>query len=186
MKMDAPRPDLSDPEVLLSLPPRGAPYYSILRYCRHLGLHKTAAGTGYWVARIRRKDGGYTQHRLALALFAGTLVNRYEAAVALAEDWFERPDISKQASEAYPVGSRRSLGLCPIGDRYTVGHALADYIDWKRLAATASTFEVLVSLVNHHLVPHVAHIVLEEFNGTHFHDLAMRVIETAPMPTRKP
>ena len=54
------RPDLCDENVLLGLTPREAPYFNILQYCRHLGVQVRPDGVGYWVARVRKKDGGYS------------------------------------------------------------------------------------------------------------------------------
>ncbi|MDJ0820307.1 MAG: site-specific integrase [Paracoccaceae bacterium] len=62
---------------------------------------------------------------------------------------------------------------------------MADYLDWKRIAATRSHFETLVSLINYHLVPRVSQIPAEDFNGRHFYDLAMDVIETPPKMGQK-
>lgn len=174
------RPDLSNPDVQLSLAPRYNPYFNLLSYCRHIGLQVYADGRSYWVARVRRKDGGYIQRRLLLAWNDGFHEHTYAEAVESAEEWFCRSDIQTLASEPYQFGSRRELTLCPIGSVYTVGHALRDYVEWKRIAATRSHFETTVNRINYHLVPRLAFIPIEKFNAKHFHDLAVSVIETPP------
>jgi len=51
------RPDLSSPEVRNKLEPRGAPYFSLISYCRHIGLLKRDSVYSHWVARVRKRDG---------------------------------------------------------------------------------------------------------------------------------
>ncbi|GKY89852.1 hypothetical protein [Sinisalibacter aestuarii] len=127
------RPDLSDPGVQKRLAPRNAIYFNLISYCRHIGLRKLDDRNSTWVARIRRKDGGYTQNCLGHATQAGENLMSYEEAVECAERWFRRSDVRRIAAEPYQVGSKRTLSICPIGLEYSVGHALADYLDWKRL-----------------------------------------------------
>jgi integrase len=179
------RPDLSDPEVQARLEPRDSPYYNLLSYCRHIGLHVYADGRSYWVGRVRRKDGGYIQRRLLEAWVDGFQENSYEEALRAVDSWFEKPDIKALASEPYQFGSKRDLNFCPIGAVYTVGHALRDYTDWKRIAATRTHYEVIVNRINYYLVPRAAFIPLEEFNAKHFHDLAVDILEMPPKTGRE-
>lgn len=179
------RPDLSDPQVRARLAPRDSPYFELVSYCRHLGLQVSLKGPSHWVGRVRRKDGQYTQQRLGPAEGGGFKGLTYRDARMLAEDWFHSHKIQSIASEPYALGSNRNLNICPIGDDYTVGHALARYVEWKRLAAAQTTFEASISLINYHLVPRLSFVLLEEFNGSHYHDLAMEVIETPPKYGRK-
>lgn len=174
------RPDLSDAGVRSELRPRVAPYFQLLQYGRHLGLKKRDAGTSLWTARVRLKDGRYRHRDLGYATLKGDEICRYEEAVKRANSWFQTPDVMSEASEAYPLGGYNKLKICPIGDVYTVGHALEVYLEWKSIAATRSNYESLVSVVNHHLVERISNIPLEEFNGTHFHKLAIDVLETPP------
>lgn len=180
------RPDLSDPGVQVTLAPRECPYFNLLSYCRHIGLQVYADGRSYWVGRVRRKDGGYISRRLLVAWIDGFQENTFEEAVGAVEAWFQKPDIVALASEPYQFGSRRDLTICPIGSIYTVGHALKDYVEWKRIAATRSHFETTVNRINYHLVPRVAFIPVEEFNAKHFHELAVAVLETPPKRGRRP
>ncbi|MDX8350276.1 hypothetical protein SLH49_19975 [Cognatiyoonia sp. IB215446] len=179
------RPDLSDESVVLLLKPRCSAYYNILQYCRHIGVDVVNDGKKYWVARVRRKDGGYLRKRLCIAADGDYIANDFAHAVKLAEEWFQWPSIAALAAEAYQVGSRRDINICPIGSVFTVGHALRDYVDWKLIAATRSHFETIVSLINYHLVPRVSHIPLNQFDGVHFHKLAVDVLQTPPKLGRK-
>ena len=174
------RPDLTNESVVLNLKPRTAAYFNILQYCRHIGVHVCDKKTGYWVARIRRKDGAYTRQRLCLAFHDDFLEVNFEEACRLAEAWFKSPSVAKLASEPYQLGSKATINICPIGDVFTMGHALSDYLDWKLIAATTSHFTVLVSLINYHLVPRLAHLPLAQFDGNIFQKLAYDVIETPP------
>lgn len=174
------RPDISDPDVRRSLQPRTAPYFILLSYCRHVGLQKQSVSCGNWIARVRNRDGGYKQHRLG-----STAQMRFEEAVRYAEDWFARPEIARIAAESYQLGSKRSLSVCPIGSVPTVASAMKNYLEWKAIAATRSHFETLVSLINYYIVPNLAFIPLEEFNGKHFGDFCLQVIETPPKRGRE-
>ena len=178
------RPNLRDDSVILSLKPRLAPYFLILQYCRHLGLQVVDPNNGFWVARVRRKNGRYQRRRLCVAIRDGAIVCDFSDAERLAQQWFSEGEIARGAAEPYPVGSKRSLSVCPIGQIQTVGHALQRYLEWKLLAATKSHFETLVSLINYHLVPRVSHIPLVDFDGRIFHKLAKDVLETPPKTGR--
>ena len=49
--------------------------------------------------------------------------------VAVDQLWFSTPEIARQSAEAYQVGSKRRLSICPIGAVATVWHALEAYLD---------------------------------------------------------
>jgi integrase len=132
------------------------------------------------VARFRTKDRKYKQHRLDDAdreEFGGL---SYRDAVLAACAWFQRPENVSRAADAYPVGVRQSLIICPIGDVFSVGHALHDYIEWKRIAAAQSHFETNLSMINHHIIPRLSDIPLEAFNGLDLRRFARSVLESQP------
>lgn len=178
------RPDISIAAVALSLQPRTAPYFQILQFCRHIGLHVRENRVGYWVARVRRQDRGYSQQRLCKAFADDQMLVEYSDACKLAEDWFNGSNVRNISAEPYPVGSLRQLKICPFGEEHSVGHALKDYLDWKLLAATRSHFETMVSMINYHIVPRLAHLTVAEFNGQHFHQFALDVMQTPPKTGR--
>lgn len=167
--------DICDPLVRESLPPRKSPYFILLEYCRHIGIQVRNVGSQVWVARIRRKDGGYTQRRLCTA---DTI--DFAQAKKLAEAWFAEPAVMALAAEPYQIGSKRTLSICPIGPEPTVGSAMQSYLDWKRIAGTKSHFETLVSLINYYIVPRLSSVVLEHFNGKHFNDFCLAILEMPP------
>jgi integrase len=167
--------DISDPAIREALAPRHSPYFKLLQYCRHIGIHVSPSGRVSWVARVRRKDGGYTQRQLGCS----TGID-FEEAKNLAEAWFANSSISKIAAEPYQIGSKQSLSVCPIGPVLTVGSALASYLDWKKIAGRKSYFETLVSLTNYYIVPRLASVPLEDFNGKHFSEFCLEVLEMPP------
>lgn len=180
------RPDLSDAQVRSTLLPRVAPYFELIQYGRHLGLQVHAPEFSSWIARVRTKKGSYVRHRLGYASFSEQVALTHSEARARAQCWFASPEVEKVASHPYPVGGMQDLSICPIGDVHSVGHALSAYVEWKRIAATPSNFCSLLSVINHHLVPRVSNIVLNDFNGSHFHSLAVDVLESAPKYGNQP
>lgn len=65
-----------------------------------------------------------------------------------------------------------------MGDTFTLGHALHDYVEWKRIAAARSHFLVLATLINFHIVPRLASIPAERFNGERVQAFIRDVLET--------
>jgi integrase len=67
-----------------------------------------------------------------------------------------------------------------------VGHALRDYLDWKRLAAARSHFLTLVTLINYHIIPRLASVPTEDFNGERLRHFVRDVLETPPKRGNQP
>src|SRR5262245_50193715 len=144
------RPDLTSYKERFQLPVRAQAYFTLISYGRHLGVLKRVSES-FWVARVRTKVGeSYRQTRLGRALLnpkdhrKGALT--YDEALERANAWFATPEIAKIAADAKPLGSRRDLFFSPIGDVFTVGHALRDYVEWKRLVGARTEFETKISL----------------------------------------
>ncbi|WP_320178993.1 site-specific integrase [Roseovarius pacificus] len=166
-----------------SLPVRNAPHWEILEYCRHIGIAKTHEDRGFWVARIRTKAGKYKQQRLMpWEADADTQAH----AIQMAREWFSSPQVAVMASDPYPKGSKQELGYCPWGEVFTVGHALRDYVAWKRIAATQSHFDSMVSLINHHILPRLGYVPIDELNGRHIAQFSLDVLETPPKRGNQP
>ena len=177
------RPDIGVAEVRRSLARRSTPYYSLIAYGRHIGLHRSEAGDA-WVARLRTKAGAYYRRRIGEVVLSPsgevTSSMSYEAALAAAKRWFALPGVHAFAADQKPIGVRRELVVCPVPGIYSVTHAMQDYVDWKRLAAAKSHFETNLSLINHHIIPRLAHMPLAEFTNVHLRDFIKAVLETAP------
>lgn len=158
-------PSLADPTIRQSLVERSAPYWIILEYCRHIGIEKRQKRPAYWMARIRKRDGGYIQARLAVASDDGSDGRGYEAALGLAHERLARSEVAKAASTSHSVGSTQNLRYIKVELGFTNGDALVDLVEWKRIAATPKTNESLLSLINFNLFPRLVQIRLEDMTG---------------------
>lgn len=174
--------DLSDASLRQSLPPRYAPYWQVTEYGRAVGYQKYVSGRSYWLARMRLRDGSYHQHRIAAtednAEFRGGL--SFEAACHAAQLWFATTPLRIGASDAKPIGPYEHLLACPIGETYTVGHALVEFVEWKRLVAARSHFLTVVILTNYHLVPRLFSLPAADMNSQRLRFFVKDVLETPP------
>jgi len=173
-------PSLANPKSVQDLPQRGSPYWNILEYCRHIGIEKAQPEHWFWLARIRTKNGQYRQSRLSIVQNSDGTEVSYSAAVRLAWAWFESPAVRDVASASYPVGTNRQLKYAKTQVGFTIGDAMHDYVEWKRLAATRSHFETNLSLINHHIMPRLAHLPVADFTNRNFVWFCRDVLETLP------
>lgn len=180
-------PPLTSATVIEGLSPRMAPYWNTLEFCRHIGVQRHPKLGTFWVARVRTTTGGhYLQKRLSSVCFNGLDGVGYDVARGLARAWFDEPDIAAVAASPYPIGVNRTLRYekCSVG--FTIGDALSDYVEWKRVSAARTHFETNLSLINHHLIPRLGDIVLEEFSGRLFTEFCRDVLETPPKRGQQP
>ncbi|AXI41377.1 site-specific integrase [Sulfitobacter sp. SK011] len=132
------------------------------------------------MARIRRIDGNYSQKRIGkLAPFHRDGLD-YDQALALAKNWFNRPDIIAIASEPYAVGVNAKLRYTKTGHRFTIGDAMHGFVEWKRIAAARTYFETTLSLINHHIIPKLGNLPVEELSQSTFTQFCIDVLESAP------
>ncbi|WP_417808533.1 tyrosine-type recombinase/integrase [Thioclava sp.] len=171
---------LDNLETIQALPERAAPYWNILEYCRHIGVEKKSNKFPQWVARIRKKDGRYKQSRLGLTVSMSSDDFTYEAAIKLARVWFAEEERKGVASTSYPVGTTQHLKYTKSITGFTVGDALIDYVEWKRIAATKTTFETLVALINFHILPRLGSVQLDDLKGVTITNFCRAVLETPP------
>ncbi|PTX57413.1 phage integrase family protein [Litoreibacter ponti] len=180
MRKSAHAPSLSTEDNVRKLPPRNSPYWNILEFCRHIGLQKKASGNLHWMARIRRLDGGYSQTRLGPHRIMQSNGLTYVEALRLANNWFNDPQILAAASEPYKAGVNRQLHYTKSESRFTVGDAMHSYVEWKRVAAARTYFETTLSLINHHIIPRLGQLPVEELCQSVFTQFCVDVLETAP------
>ena len=174
------RPEISSETVRSNLALRNTPYYQMVSYGRHIGYLRDSRGDA-WYARIRTRAESYYRRRLGLAQSAAHPDGlTYDAALALAHQWFTSSGIKPWAAETKQLGIRQELIVCPAPGEYAVAHAMHDYVEWKRLAAAKSHFETNLSLINHHIIPRLANIPLQQFNGEHLRRFVRDVLETPP------
>ncbi len=159
---------------------RETPYWHGLLKCRHIGIHRPNERTCNWTARVLTADKRYIQKCLGPALDLGRGKLSYRAAVERAFEWFSSGEIKAIATEAKTLGRTRAVNICPIGDTYTVGHALRDYTEWTRIARSPGGHYNNLVLINYHIVPHFAHVPLEAFTSRHLAAIARQVLETPP------
>lgn len=159
---------------------RPTPYWHSLYRCRHIGIHRPDDSICNWTARILTRDKLYKQKCLGPALELGRGCVGYKVALARAFDWFESGAVRSMAHEPRALGRTEAVNFCPVGDVYTVGHALLDYTEWTRIARSPGSHYNNLVLINYHLVPDFANIPLEEFTARHLAQLARQVLETPP------
>ena len=170
----------AEPEKIAQLSYRPSPYWHALYRCRHLGIHRPDDSMCNWTARILTKDKRYKQKCVGPALDLGHGVVSYKTALTRALEWFDSGAIRSMANDPKALGRTKDVNFCPIGDNYTVGHALKDYADWTRIARSSGGHYNNLVLINYHLVPNFAHLPLEEFSAKHLRDLAQQVLEMPP------
>ncbi len=179
-------PPLDKQSNIQRLTPRIAPYWNTLEFCRHIGVQKHPTTGTYWVARVRVKTGGYyLQKRLSSLCFKGVNGIGYERAIELAKDWFASPEIAARATESYPVGVNQKLRYEKQVEAFTIGDALCDYVEWKRISAARTHFETNLSLINYHIIPRLGNIAVEDFTGRMFTEFCRDVLETPPKRGRQ-
>ena len=159
---------------------RSTAYWHPLYLGRHIGIHRPDASICNWTARILTKDKLYRQKCLGSAMELGTGLIDYRTALARAFEWFETSEISAMATSPRAIGRIKDVNICPIGEVYTVGHALRDYCEWTRIARSEGGHYNNLVLINYHLIPNFAFVPLEEFNARNLRDLAQQVLETPP------
>lgn len=158
-------PSLADPQTLINLPERTAPYWNILEYCRHIGIEKRTDRPMRWLARVRKTDGGYRQKRLSSSTGEDASVLSYDEALLLAREWFAAPEICAVSSVSYPVGVTQTLKYRTKIEGFTIGDAMRDYVAWKRISAARTHFEVNLTLINFHIIPRLGDVLVEEFTN---------------------
>ncbi len=180
MRKTAHAPSLSSEENVSSLQPRNSPYWNILEFCRHIGLQKQASGRITWLARVRRLDGKYSQTRLGPYRTMQSDGLNYEEALERAIEWFKEPETMVMASQPYPIGVNSTLLYSKTVVRFTVGDAMQAFVEWKRIAAARTYFETTLSLINHHIIPRLGDLPVEELSQSVFTQFCIDVLESPP------
>lgn len=183
-------PDLSSKTIRKNLARRTYPYWHPLTGGRFVGYtHPTTKGA-YWVARYRRRDGLYRQKRIGEAddfrPADGTSILSFDQARAAALAWFSGPEVAPFSGNPTPLGRTRGLLYSPIGEMYTLGHALRDYLAWKRLSSAETHFDIIVSLINYHILPRLGPLAVDELEAEHFRSYFQEVMETPPKRGNRP
>jgi len=157
---------------------RESTYWHALARCRHIGIYKPKGSVCTWIARVLTVNHRYVQHRLGSARDGDPVALTYEAARDLAIAWFQSPEIMTVAEGTRPIGRTAGLNFSPIGDVYTVGAALSDYIAWSQIARTSGSHYNNLVLINYHLSYSILFEPLEDFNARQVQELARRILST--------
>lgn len=167
-----------DEHAIQALRFRPSPYFHILAVGFHIGIYRPHESVCTWTARVMTEDKRYLQCALGPALDLGRGKISLDEALHLAFRWFEKSGLCAQRTSIRPVGRTERLEICPWGPDYSVAHALNDYISWSKLARSKGGHYNSLILANHHIVPWLAHVPLEEFNAVHMQALAEKVLTT--------
>ncbi len=180
--------DLGNPKSRATLPARQSPYWYPLANGRSLGYVRRACARTHWLGRYRAKDGRYKQAWLAWADDGDTPAEdeiSLAEAIARAGRWFLHNAV--HAGDPNPLGGmNKDLIYTPVGPVYTLGHALRDYVEWKRIRSAETHFKVIIALINYHILPRLGPLALTELRADHFRSYFRQVLETAPKRGNKP
>ncbi|SDF12216.1 tyrosine-type recombinase/integrase [Limimaricola pyoseonensis] len=163
-----------------TLPFRETPYWWHIATSRHLGIYRPHAMVCTWTARYLTTDRLYRQKALGPALDTGKGVMAFGEALRRAQDWFAEPEVVRAANRSKPVGRTTSVNFCPLGEVYTVGHALADYTAWTRIARSPGGHYNNLALINYHLATDLLFVPVNALTTWHLRRLAHRVLERPP------
>jgi integrase/recombinase XerD len=169
-----------DADAISRLRYRDSPYWHPLRVSRHIGIHRPDARVCNWTARALTKDKRYIQHCIGPALDLGKGALPADAAVASAFDWFDELESESRVSETKPTGRTQTVCFCPIGQVYTVGHALSDYAAWSKIARSSGSHYNNLVLINRHIASDLLFLPVEDFASRHLRSIATKIIERPP------
>ena len=170
-----------DPAYLEKLPFRDAPYWHTLSTSRHIGVYRPNDRICTWTARYLTKEKKYKQRRIGRALNSKSgMAMPLGEAVRRSVEWFASPEVKRLGNETKSIGKTDRINCTPIGDVYTVGHALHDYTEWTRISRSPGGHYNNLVLINYHIVPNFAQIPLDQFKAAHLAQLARQVIQTPP------
>lgn len=181
-------PDISIKRNRKKLRPRKYPYFQQTVYCRAIGLEKVSNTVSYWVARYRKSGGYYKQRRLGMADAEtdadGSTTISFEQASDFAKKWFESPENQERAATPFKLGPTSTVNYEENRDVYTVGNALLEWMAWKRLQSTQSSYLSLVSRSNYYLIPMLGDAPAESMNSEALRKFVTRVLELPAKPGR--
>lgn len=172
--------ELADRQFRKTIPPKWEVYYLLIATGRCFGYRRTPKCGGRWVARFRVTTGCfYREQVMGLAddtrKADGDKVLTYEQARQKAIRWYDSPEFIPIRVEARQQGWRSDLIVCPIGDEYTVAHAMRDYCQWKKDFGAKQSFHAAVSRGNVYTVPLLGNIRCVELTAQHCRSLLLYV-----------
>ncbi len=162
---------------------RGHPYHFLMGECFALGFYRYSKRPCRWIARYRRHDGKYVIKHLGLADSEFPCGDQpcltFKAACAAASAWFETPEVKAQSTRQQDYVAGRNLCVCPVGDEYTVSHALADFLDWRLRFRSARNHLCLVSQANRYIIPLIGSIPCADLTAADVRSVPLAVERTS-------
>jgi integrase len=185
------RDQLASIQFRLALPPRKFPHFLLIGNGRALGYFRLRTPHGFWIARLRLKTGTYAEHSLGPAddfemLRSKSQPLSFSQAECNAQEWFHAPANEVRAVESAPFKSSYGLNSCPIGNVYTVGHALRDYFEYRRHFTSVEALQAALSLTNYYIMPLLGHMVVDEVKPDDLRSLLLRVEATPRRHSSRP
>lgn len=174
--------NLASAKLRATLVPRPEPYWTILCLGRGLGYLRLAKKKAFWVARATRRHGaGRMQHWLGrsddFASAEGWESLSYEQATKRAWEWFQTLS-AEDICDARPPGRDRNMLYSPIGDVFTIGHAMRDYIEWKRISHSEGWLEFCLTMTNCYILPQLGMVAVHDLTADIIRKLMRFTLET--------
>lgn len=177
---------VANPVLRKKLPPRHAPYYYVFRECYALGYYKPRPNVGMWKWKVTFSENCQRERVFANADDEqdanGIDILTFTQALKEAEALCRKVSKFNLRSPENHVGPRTEMIICPCGPVYTVGHALAEFLDWARKFGAKQTFKSALTVTNRFVVPCMATIPIDDLTPQHFYDM-MYNIEATPIDT---
>ena len=154
---------LSDRAERARLRPAVVHYVIPLGNTRYLAYRPRRRG-GVW--HVKTQIDGNTRARLMaiaddLEEADGVRVLSYAQALERAKEIFDG-DVELYFRRRDPEMLPHTLRVCPIGERYTVGHALQDYLTDKKVTGSRKGYEHMLVDINAYIVGDLAAIPCDE------------------------
>lgn len=173
---------LCDPQICRSMNYRRAGYYHCFDVGQAVGYIPKKSGPGRWAARVTQHHKLYREETFAFAddyeRSDGATILTFAEAKARAQELCSRPHLTKNFSAQVCFGTQCELRFCPFGDVYTVGHALAEYVEWKRTFGTEASFATALSNINYYIYPELGTVRADELNHIHIRRMMERIEAT--------
>ena len=183
MRRHYPAECFETPRVRQGLRVRGHPYHFLMGECLALGFYRYVKRPCRWIARYRRNDGKYVVKHLGLADAEFPHGDHpsltFKQACAAATEWFETAEVKAQSRRDRDFVAGRSLSVCPIGNEYTVSHALSDFLDWRGKFRSATNYLCLVSQANRYIIPLIGSIPCSSLTAADVRSVPVAVERTS-------
>lgn len=172
----------AQPNIRTTLQRKKDPYFYKISDGKFLGYRRPKRGAGTWIAQIRfgRPE---RQKRLTFAkaddetAANGKDVLTFEEALIFANGWFNQPYQLKFYQPKALRVRQEGLIVCPCGQDYTVNHALADFLAWKREHESSTGFYPTVCRFNRYVVPVIGTIPLSELKPMHLYGMMHEAVK---------